>query len=73
MVDEFTFKYDGRSFHCRAESAGVSVSGRARPSNANWIVEVDGVSSTTFPADHSDTEASVKARVIEWYNTKRRG
>ena len=72
MIDEFTFNHDGRSFRCRAESAGVSVSGPARPSNANWIVEVDGVSTSAFAADPSDTEASVKRRIIEWYNARLR-
>lgn len=72
MKDEFSFTDHGRTFRCRNESVNVSASGPARPSNAQWSVEVDGSWAHAFPSSPDDTEESVRQRVIEWDRVRRR-
>lgn len=67
MLDRLVFDHDGRTFRCRVESPGVSAVPPAVIVNAQWTVEVDGVTRAAFEAHHDDTRDSVRRRVIDWY------
>ncbi len=66
MLDKMTFTHDGRTYRCWVESVNVSSDGPAIPSNAMWMVEVDGVTRAAFEASPDDQESDVQQRIIEW-------
>jgi hypothetical protein len=69
MPDEYRFSRNGRELRCNAISTGVSSSGPARPSNAQWMVTVDGTEYGTVEAQPDDLEspqrkADLEARIL---------
>jgi len=56
----------GRTFRCRVDMGG-SGSSLARPSEAVWVVEMDGESHAPFDASPDDTRASLMRRVVAWF------
>ncbi len=69
MFDEFSFEYLGQIVHCRVESANVSAVdpaiALARPSNAKWIYEMNGVFREAFEASPQDKQDDIERRMIE--------
>ncbi len=65
---EGPLEFRHRRKHVRVELAlyGVGASGPARPANAVWTVEVDGVSCHAFAGGLGDTRESVAAQVHAW-------
>ncbi len=43
MLSELTVAYEGKLYRCRYEATGKAPRGLGRPSDAMWVVEVNGV------------------------------
>jgi hypothetical protein len=67
-LDDVAFTHRGRTFHCRIDMGGESGSALARPSEAVWVVEVDGKSYAPLDASPDDTRESLVHRVISWFD-----
>ena len=70
MLGELTFTHGGRTYHCRNEAL-FEPRGLGRPSDAMWMVEVDGEAWAAFPATPDDTERDVKRKVLDWDRVRR--
>jgi len=68
---DLCFTYKGRQFLALHEAVGVSTSGPAIPSNARWVVSVDGGTwKFAFDSSPNDNDPQVlKARIIVWHQT----
>ena len=69
MSDEYVFTRNGRELRCNAIATGVSSSGPARPSNARWMVKVNGTEYGTVEAEPDDlasvqSKAALEARIL---------
>jgi len=67
-VRNVTFTHHGRTFHCHVDMGGEYP--LARPSEAVWVVEVDGESHAPFDASPDDTRDSLVRRVIAWFEAR---
>lgn len=70
-VEDVTFTHRGRTFHCHVDMGGDADRPLARPSEAVWVVEVDGQSHAPFDASPDDTRESLVRRVIAWFDARR--
>lgn len=66
MVERVEMVYGGRTVTAECVSFGVSASGPAAPSDAEWHITFDGVTRSGFPAGHEDTDQTVKQRICAW-------
>jgi hypothetical protein len=66
-MEQVSVEHQGKQITA-ALSRGETTSGEVLPSGnpAMWYVTIGGTALTKFPATHSDTEDSVRARVLQW-------
>jgi len=66
-MEEVTVEHQGKRFTA-ALSGGQTPSGQALPSTqaSMWYVTIAGTALTKFPAAPSDSEDSVRERVVRW-------
>ena len=69
-VHELSFRHKGRTFHCKVDSEGEAAGGMSRPSNAVWLVQVDGADHAPFDASPDDTADEVQRRVTAWFDAE---
>jgi hypothetical protein len=58
--------YRGKLVRAELASHGVSASGSARPSNAGWVIIMDGSIRRSFERSAEDTRESVAVEVHAW-------
>lgn len=66
-IDDVAFTHRGRTFRCHVDMGG-SGNSLARPSEAVWVIEVDGASYAPFDASPDDTRESLVSRAIAWFD-----
>jgi hypothetical protein len=66
MIGAFTFEEGGRTYRCAPESRAPLVDGTW------WWFDVsnDGNRYAAFAAAAGDTQKSVRARIVEWYERR---
>jgi len=69
VIDDVTFSHRGRTFRCRVDMGGGE-SSLARPSEAVWVVEVDGEAHAPFDASPDDTREGLIQRVVAWFDAR---
>jgi len=69
-IHELRFTHKGHTFHCKVDTEGEAPGGMSRPSNAVWLINVDGGEHAPFDASPDDTEVEVKRRVTAWFDTE---
>jgi hypothetical protein len=66
-MDQVSLEFRGKRIHA-ALNKGQTLSGQALPQvePPMWYVTIGGTALTKLPATASDTEASVRERVLAW-------
>jgi hypothetical protein len=66
-MEQVTLEYQGKQITA-ALDRGQTLSGQTLPQEAPsmWYVTIGGTALTKFPATPSDTEASVRSKVLNW-------
>lgn len=68
-IDDVAFTHRDRRFRCHVDMGDGPGNPLARPSEAVWVVEVDGESYAPFDASPDDTQEGLVRRVVAWFES----